>query len=159
MTDKSSVLKGLRGCDGLIHLASSFVFWHPDNRVFRDVNVTGARNVLEGALETGISKVVYVSTAAVYGNAEKPTTEETPVGTERASKYVRTKYEGDLIAWDLCHKNKLPLVVIYPSAVIGANDPKAAGLEAANVDDRNDLLSIDGNIQSDPQTSLTGFVR
>ena len=127
VTDKGSLQKGMEGCDWLIHLASSFVFWVPDNKVYREVNVTGTHNVMETALEKGISKVVYVSTAAVYGNADKPTTEETPVGATRASKYVRTKYEGDLIAWELFEKKKLPLVVIYPSAVMGANDPKACG--------------------------------
>jgi len=127
VTDKASLLKGMEGCDWVVHLASSFVFWVPNNQVFYDVNITGTRNVMESALEKGISKVVYVSTAAVYGNADWPIKEETPVGTERASKYVRTKYDGDLIAWNLYEEKKLPLVVIYPSAVIGANDPKAAG--------------------------------
>lgn len=127
VTDKSSLQKGMEGCDCVVHLASSFVFWLPDNKVFSDVNVKGTRNVMESALENGISKVVYVSTAAVYGNADQPTREETPFGTKRASKYVRTKFEGDQIAWDLYEKKNLPLVVIYPSAVIGANDPKAAG--------------------------------
>lgn len=127
VTDKPSLQKGMEGCDCVVHLASSFVFWVPDNRVFNDVNVEGTRNIMESALEKGVSKVVYVSTAAVYGNSEGLITEKTPVGNKRASKYVRTKYEGDLIAWDLCEKKNLPLVVIYPSAVIGANDPKAAG--------------------------------
>lgn len=127
VTDKESLLKGMDGCDWVAHLASSFVFWVPDNKAFSDVNINGTKNVMESALEKDISKVVYVSTAAVYGNAKWPITEETPVGTERASKYVQTKYEGDLIAWDLYKKSKLPLVVIYPSAVVGANDPKACG--------------------------------
>ena len=127
VTDKTSLLKGMDGCDWVIHLASSFVFWIPDNKVFRDVNITGTRNVMKSALEKGISKVVYISTAAIWGNAKWPITEETTVGTEQASKYVRTKYEGDLIAWDLYEKSNLPLVVIYPSAVVGANDPKACG--------------------------------
>ena len=127
VTDKASLLKGMDGCDWVAHLASNFVFWVPDNSVFYNVNVAGNRNVMECVLETGVSKIVYVSTAAVYGNAEWPITEETPVGTKRCSKYVRTKYEGDLIAWELYKEKKLPLVVIYPSAVIGANDPKACG--------------------------------
>jgi dihydroflavonol-4-reductase len=127
ITDKASVLKGMEGCDWVVHLASSFVFWVPENKVFYDVNVTGTRNVMESALEKDISKVVYISTAAVYGNAVWPIREETPVGSERASKYVRTKYQGDLITWKLYKEKKLPLVVIYPSAVIGPNDPKAAG--------------------------------
>ena len=127
VTDKNSLLKGMEGCNWVAHLASSFVFWLPRKKAFKDVNITGTQNVMESALERGISKVVYVSTAAIYGNAKWPITEETPVGTERASKYVQTKYEGDLIAWDLYEKSKLPLVVIYPSAVVGANDPKACG--------------------------------
>lgn len=127
VTDKASILKGMEGCDWVIHLASSFVFWVNNNKVFYDVNVTGTRNVMESVLEKGVSKVVYISSAGVYGNAEWPVTEETPIGTERASKYLRTKYEGDLIAWNLYEKKKLPLVAIYPSAVIGADDPKAAG--------------------------------
>ena len=127
VTDKDSILKGMEGCDWVIHLASSFVFWVPNNKVYYDVNVAGTRNVMESALEKNISKVINVSTAAVYGNADWPVKEETPVGSERASKYVRTKYQGDLIAWKLYEEKKLPLVVIYPSAVIGANDPKAAG--------------------------------
>jgi dihydroflavonol-4-reductase len=127
VTDKVSLLKGMEECNWVAHLASSFVFWLPDNQVFHDVNVTGTRNVMESAIEKNISKVVYVSTAAVYGNTYWPITEETPVGSKRASKYVRTKFEGDQIAWDLYEKKNLPLVVIYPSAVIGANDPKAAG--------------------------------
>lgn len=127
VTDKASILKGMDGCDWVVHLASSFVFWIPNNRVFYDVNVTGTRNVMESVLEKGISKVVYVSTVCVFGNAKWPISEETSIGTKRASKYVRTKYEGDLITWDLYEKSNLPLIVIYPSAVVGANDPKACG--------------------------------
>ena len=127
VTDKNSLLKGMEGCNWVAHLASSFVFWLPRKKAFKNVNITGTQNVMESALERGISKVVYVSTAAIYGNAKWPITEETPVGTERASKYVQTKYEGDLIAWDLYEKRDLPLVVVYPTAVIGANDPKACG--------------------------------
>lgn len=127
VTDKPLLLEGMEGCDYVLHLASSFVLWFPDNRIFHDVNVTGTQYVMESVLEKGVSKVVYVSTAAIWGNVEGLITEETPVSNKRPSKYVRTKYEGDLIAWDLYEKQNLPLVVIYPSAVIGANDPKAIG--------------------------------
>jgi dihydroflavonol-4-reductase len=133
VTDTHSLLKGMEGCDWVAHLASSFVFWTANKQVFRDVNVTGTRNVMESALEKGVSKVVYISSAAVYGNAGGPVTEESPFGNERASQYVKTKFEGDLIAWDLYQKKNLPLVVLYPSAVIGADDPKATGRYIKNV--------------------------
>ncbi len=133
ITDKTFLLQGMEGCDWVAHIAGNFVFWQPDSRIYRDVNVTGTRNVMECALEKGISKVVCVSTAAVFGNAKHPITEETPVGTKRESRYVRTKYEGELIAWDLYEKKKLPLVMVYPSAVVGPDDPKAAGRYIKNI--------------------------
>jgi len=71
---------------------------------------------------------VHVSTGGIYGKpAECPFTEESPVGPVRFSEYFRTKYQGDLILWELYKKKGLPLVMIYPAAVIGPGDPKPSG--------------------------------
>jgi dihydroflavonol-4-reductase len=79
-------------------------------------------------LNTGVSKVVHVSTATVYGKPEDcPFTEESAVGPVRFSEYARTKYAGDQIAWELYEKAGLPLVVIYPGSVLGSGDTKASG--------------------------------
>jgi dihydroflavonol-4-reductase len=132
VVDKESVLRGMNGCDLVIHLASSFVFWHSDQQVFSNVNIKGTRNVMESALDVGVSKVVSVSTAGVWGNAEWPITEETPFGSKRASEYIRTKFEGDQLTWQLYEQKALPLVMIYPSAVLGPKDPNAAGRYVMN---------------------------
>jgi dihydroflavonol-4-reductase len=128
VTDKESVLRGMRSSDWVFHLAGLYSFWEPNNRIFKAINVDGTRNVMECALETNVTKVVHVSTAAIYGKpADCPFTEESEVGPARFSEYSRTKYEGDLVVWDL-HKNKsLPVVVVYPTAVLGPGDPKATG--------------------------------
>ena len=92
------------------------------------MNVEGTRNVMESALEAGVSKVVHVSTAGVYGKpSDSPFTEGSEVGPRRFSEYTRTKYEGDLIAWGLFEKKGLPLVVLYPGAVLGPGDTKPTG--------------------------------
>jgi dihydroflavonol-4-reductase len=127
VTDRDTLTKGMIGCDSVIHLASSFVFWVPNKRTFENVNIVGTRNIMESVLETDVSKVISVSTICIYGNAKWPINEDTPYGAKRASRYCQTKYEGDIITWQL-HKDKgLPVVMIHPSAVIGTNDPKAAG--------------------------------
>ena len=133
VTDREILLQGMDGCDWVVHMASSFEFWISDKSVFEHVNITGTRLVMESALAKDISKVVHVSTAGIFGNARWPVTEESEPGNERASKYVATKYEGDLIAWDLFREEKLPLVVIYPTAVLGEGDPKAAGRYVRNI--------------------------
>lgn len=132
VTDKSSVLRGMKGCDWVIHMASSFVFWRSDRQAYSNVNILGTRNVMECALEVGASKVVSVSSAGIWGNADWPITEDTPFGSERASEYIRTKYEGDLLTWQLYEQRALPLVMIYPAAVLGPNDSKAAGRYVRN---------------------------
>ncbi len=133
VTDKESLVKGMRGCDWVANLANLFLFWVPDAQVYTAVNVEGTRNVMEAALETGISKVVHVSTGAVWGKTDWPISEETPLGTRRASRYAQTKYEGEQIAWRLHKERGLPLVMVYPAAVVGPNDPKAAGRYVKNI--------------------------
>lgn len=128
VTDKDSVLRGMDGCNSVVNLAGLYSFWVPERRNYAATNVEGVRNVMESVLETGVSKVVHVSTVGIYGKpAEGPFTEESPVGPVRFSEYFQTKYEGDLVVWDLYKNRKLPLVMIYPAAVVGAGDPKASG--------------------------------
>lgn len=128
VTDKHSLLKGMKGCGWVVNLANVYSFWEPDNRVYKKVNVEGTRNVMESVLETGVSKVLHVSTAVIYGKpADSPFTEESLVGSVRFSRYSQTKYEGDVVAWEFYEKKGLPLLMVYPGAVLGQGDPKATG--------------------------------
>lgn len=128
VTEKASVLEGVRGCDWLVHLANVYSFWEPDKSVYRRVNVEGTRNVAEAALEVGVSKVAHVSTFVVWGKpAQIPFDEETPVGPERFTAYAESKYEGDLVVWKLYRERGLPVVVLYPGGVMGAGNPKSNG--------------------------------
>jgi dihydroflavonol-4-reductase len=128
VTDMNSIRQGMQSCDWVMNLANIYSFWEPDNRGFGNVNIEGTRNVLECALEMGVSKVVHVSSVVVYGKPpECPFAEESQVGPVRFSEYARTKYEGELIAWELYEQRGLPLVVIYPGSVLGPGDNKATG--------------------------------
>ncbi|MGD9031520.1 MAG: NAD-dependent epimerase/dehydratase family protein [Desulfobacteraceae bacterium] len=128
VTRKDSILAGMKGCDWVMHLANLYSMWEPDKELYTEINIKGNQNVMECALETGVAKVVHVSTTGIYGKPEEsPFTEETPVGPVRFNEYTRTKYEGDLIAWELHEKKGLPLVVVYPTGVLGPHDPKFTG--------------------------------
>ena len=91
ITDRNSLLRGMNGCEWLVHLASRYELWVPNRRVYKEVNIDGVRNVMEAAVETGIRKVVLVSTAAVYGNAQWPITEKSQLGVKclEFSRYIR----------------------------------------------------------------------
>jgi dihydroflavonol-4-reductase len=127
----------MAGCDWVINIAAAYSFWLPRKRTFAEVNVEGTRNVVECALEAGVSKIVHVSTVAVYGKpADRPFNEDSDPGPVRFSEYARTKYEGDLAAWDLFETRGLPLVMVYPGGVLGPGDPKATGEYIQNLMNR-----------------------
>jgi dihydroflavonol-4-reductase len=128
VTDKASVLEGIRGCELVVNLANLYSFWEPDKSLYRKVNVEGTRNVMEAALEASVSKVLHVSSYVVWGKPSRsPFDEETPFGPERFTDYARSKYEGDEVVWELYRRRGLPVVVLYPGIVLGAGDPKASG--------------------------------
>lgn len=65
-----------------------------------EANVTGMHNVLTVMQEEGIKKVLFSSTASVYGNncGTEPATEETQVAP--VNPYAETKYMGErMIHW------------------------------------------------------------
>jgi len=126
--DRASLLEGMSGCDRVINIAAAYSFWVPRKRTYAEVNVAGTRNVMECALEAGVAKVIHVSSLVVYGKPkDRPFTERSEVGPQRFSEYARTKYAGDLVAWELHASRGLPLVVVYPGAILGPDDPKATG--------------------------------
>jgi dihydroflavonol-4-reductase len=128
VTDPDSTYRAIKGHDCVINLANIYSFWEPDHRIFKAVNIDGTRNVMEASLEAGVSKVIHISTGGIFGKPEDvPFTEESEVGPKRFCIYFRTKYEGDLIAWELYKSKGLPLVMVYPMAVLGSGDPKPTG--------------------------------
>ncbi|MGC9523449.1 MAG: NAD-dependent epimerase/dehydratase family protein [Anaerolineae bacterium] len=128
VTDRASLERTMPGHDALIHLANVYDFWVPDKSIYRNVNVEGTRNVMEVALAEDVAKVIHVSTCVIYGKpAACPFDETCEPGPIRFSEYAQSKYEGTEIAWHLYEEQSLPLVVIYPGAVLGPNDDKATG--------------------------------
>ena len=128
VTDSAFLYEAIKGHECVINLANLYSFWVPDPNAYHKVNIDGTRNVMKSCLEAGVEKVVHISTGGIYGKPkDSPFTEESEVGPVRFSKYFQTKYEGDQIAWGLHNNKKLPLVMVYPMAVLGPDDPKATG--------------------------------
>ena len=128
VTDKECMLEGIEGCDWLVNLANLYTFWEPDKQVYTEVNVEGTRKVMECALEAGVSKIVHASSMVIYGKpADVPFTEESTVGSVRFSEYAETKYQGDLVTWELHETMGLPVLMVYPGGVLGPGDNKASG--------------------------------
>jgi UDP-glucose 4-epimerase len=93
--DRELLAELMRGADYVFHLAALWLFECVDQpRSALEVNMTGTFNVAEAAHEAGVKKVVYSSSASVYGDALfTPMTEEHPFNNR--TMYGATKIAGE----------------------------------------------------------------
>jgi UDP-glucose 4-epimerase len=85
----------MHGADHVFHLAALWLYECVNEpRKAVDVNVVGTFNVIDAAVRAGVRRVVYSSSASVYGNASfTPMTEEHPFNNR--TMYGATKIAGE----------------------------------------------------------------
>jgi len=90
--------KALKGADGVIDLAAMWLLHCKDYpRTAFDVNIAGMFNVLEACVNNDIERLVWSSSASVYGDAVAvPMTEEHPFNNRNF--YGATKIAGEAMA-------------------------------------------------------------
>ena len=96
----------MKDIDGVFHFAALWLLqcWEYPRSAF-DVNIGGTFNVLEAMLNNGVKRLVYSSSASVYGNAvEEPMTENHP--HNNTNFYGATKIAGEHMCRSLYHRYK-----------------------------------------------------
>ncbi len=128
LADARALREGMRGCEVIVHLAGHYAMWSRTPELFWQVNVDGARAVMQAAIESGARRVVHMSTVAVWGRpAACPFDEDTPRAARLLSQYARSKAAGERAAREMCAAAGLPLTVLYPGIVLGAGDDRPSG--------------------------------
>ncbi|MCB1738834.1 MAG: NAD-dependent epimerase/dehydratase family protein [Gammaproteobacteria bacterium] len=109
----------LKGADGVFHFAALWLLHcHDYPRSAFDVNIRGTFNVLEACRDQGVKRLVYSSSASVYGDAvEEPMTEDHPFNN--TNFYGATKIAGEAMARAFHHRYQLPLVGLRYMNVYG----------------------------------------
>jgi UDP-glucose 4-epimerase len=110
----------MKGMDGVFHLAALWLLQcHEFPRAAFDVNVRGTFNVLEACVANAIKRLVYSSSASVYGDAvEEPMTEDHPFNNQNF--YGATKICGEAMARAYHHRYGLNYVGLRYMNVYGA---------------------------------------
>ena len=87
--------KAMQGIDGVFHLAAMWLLHCKDYpRTAFEVNIAGTFNVLEACVKNRVQRLVYSSSASVYGDAiEIPMAEEHPFNNRNF--YGATKIAGE----------------------------------------------------------------
>ena len=122
--DEADVLApGMEGCTHVVHSAA-LVYADGTWPEVRAVNVDGTRNVLTAAVKAGVGHALHISSVAVYGPADGPVDERTPVDSIIAASdlYARSKREAEEVARGIERVQSLPVSIVRPSAIYGKGD-------------------------------------
>ena len=109
----------MRGVHGVFHLAALWLLQcHEYPRAAFEVNVAGTFNVLEACQRNKVERLVYSSSASVYGDAvEEPMTESHPFNNKNF--YGATKIAGEAMARAFHHRYGLDYVGLRYMNVYG----------------------------------------
>ena len=111
--DRERVAELVAGADVVIHAAAALPIQASRDSI-RSVNVAGTENVLHTARESGVKRVVFISSTAVYGVPEKHPIEESDplVGV---GSYGESKIDAE----GLCRVAAVETAIIRPKTFIG----------------------------------------
>ena len=157
LEDTASLAAALRGCTHLFHVAADYRLWVRDPAPMFRANVDGTRELMERALEAGVSRIVYTSSVATLGlhSDGRPADETTPSSyDDMIGPYKQSKFRAEAEVRRLCAERRLPAIIVNPSTPVGPRDIKptptgrmiveaASGKMPAFVDTGLNLVHVD----------------
>jgi nucleoside-diphosphate-sugar epimerase len=118
---RPATLAGLcEGADTVVHAAALVSDWDREEE-FRRVNRDGTAAVVEDALRHGVRRLVYVSTADVFGFRSDVTIDERSPKRVPDWPYSLTKTDGERLC-RAAERAGLEVVVVYPTWIFGPGD-------------------------------------
>jgi dihydroflavonol-4-reductase len=122
--DVSLLFEALQGVRQVYH-AAAIVSFNPSRRhELLKINVEGTANVVNTALQSGVQKLLHVSSGAAMGRIRNnQVVNETMYWTPETSNsvYGRSKYLAELEVWRGIAEG-LPAVIVNPTLILGAGD-------------------------------------
>ncbi|MDI1461491.1 SDR family NAD(P)-dependent oxidoreductase [Catellatospora sp. KI3] len=123
VTDRAAVNRAVRGVDAVVHAAAVFSFDTRQNAAMRRTNVAGTELVLSAARQFDVGRTVYVSTFGAMLPASGGV-----IGTRTAPGAAREPYLASKAAAETVAREHqaqgAPVVITYPPALLGPDDPK-----------------------------------
>ena len=122
--DGDSLVAGMDGCDGAIHLASLSSWESIRSPLMREIVIDGTRNLLAAARAAGDARVVFVSSVtAVNGTRTREVMNEDTAFTLPADPFVyaTAKKEAEAIC-EAAAADGLPVCTVNPCEVYGPED-------------------------------------
>ncbi|WP_372755434.1 NAD-dependent epimerase/dehydratase family protein [Labilibaculum sp.] len=109
----------LQGQDTVVLLAAEHRDDVSPTSLYYDVNVQGARNVLEAMDKNGVKNIIFTSSVAVYGLNKKNPNEEHPA--DPFNHYGKSKWQAEevLREWHQKDPENRSLTILRPTVIFG----------------------------------------
>ena len=115
ITNLDNCISALKNIDVVFHNAAYATDFGNKREIF-NTNVKGTKNILDACLKKDINRIIYTSTAGVYGfpNIEEKIDENSNI--KPYNVYHKSKFEGEKI---LKKNKKIKVSIIRPPLVLG----------------------------------------
>ena len=126
--DAGAVRSAAEGCDAVLHIAGLYTFDPSRAAEMLEVNAAGTRNVVNGAVEAGVQRIVYTSTVGTtdFGARDRgrlPNEDDVATPESASGPYKRSKLEAERMVAAMADRGA-PIVTVCPTAPIGPGDHK-----------------------------------
>ncbi len=116
LLDADSLRTAMQGIDVVYHCAGRVSDWGKREDFIR-ANVEGTRRVVQAALAADVRRLVYLSSAAVYGYRGGQQVQESEGFGSRRIPYIESKIAAEQVVWQAM--KELDVVILRPVMVFG----------------------------------------
>jgi nucleoside-diphosphate-sugar epimerase len=121
LRDPHSLDAAASGAEVVYHIAAMYRQAGLGDEVYRAVNATAVRDVIEAAARAGARRVVHCSTVGVHGDVDHPpANEDAPL--KPGDIYQTTKLEGERLARDAAQALGIEVTIARPTGIYGPGD-------------------------------------
>lgn len=121
--DDAALRAAMVGCDVVYYCVVDARMWLRDPAPLFRTNVEGLRHVLDAALDAGLKKFVYTSTAGALAISDhRPVTEEDPHNWDQGGAYIEARLAGENLLLSYARDKGLPGVAMCISTTYGPGD-------------------------------------
>lgn len=125
LRDPASLARAVSGCCAVFHVAADYRLWVQRPAEMYETNVGGTRALLDAAAAHGVDRFIYTSTVGCIGFVEGGIGDETTPASLNGmvGHYKRSKFLAEQEAFKAAESG-LPVVIVNPTAPVGAHDVK-----------------------------------
>ncbi|NOR17807.1 NAD-dependent epimerase/dehydratase family protein [candidate division WOR-3 bacterium] len=121
MLSPEDIIQAAQGVDLIITLAAKHHDFGVTRKEFFKVNETGTQILLDSATKSGVKKLIFYSTVAVYGTQKDPSTESMP--PEPDNNYGESKLAAEKVIQKWTDEdNSRCVIIIRPTVIFGPNN-------------------------------------